>query len=336
MGCGAAVRQVFGLVGGEELRGEHRPPVLAPGLPPRAGGTAQGTAPVRRQRPDPRPDERVVGGERLGHAGRLRRGVSHPQRGLQHPPGLRRVDLAEGVTAFGAALRGDLTAVVEQLADAGRDPAVPDHPAVVVVDHGDQRVRLFPGVGEHADDLVLVAELVRVHVALGRRDLTEVGRPGRARHAAVHQRDRGPLGLDRLPGRAKAGDAGQQGERRRAAMAGRVLHQALADELLHIGAAHAALAPPGAEQLAHHELGVQRAADGEQLPSRAEHLGEQRVRRLDGAAGGHSWIPAAAAGGLAASALRAHPDSLSDLDMRTLCYDAMPVVAIHDRAIACH
>ncbi len=336
MGGGAAVRQVFGLVGSEELRGEHRPPVLAPHLPPRPGDTGQGTAPVRRKRPDPGPDERVIGGKRFGHAGRLRRRVGHPQRGLQHPAGLRGVDLSERMPPFGAALRGDLAAVVEQLAHARGDPAIPDHAAVVVVDHGDQRVRLLPGVGENADDLVLIAELVRVDVALGRCHLAQMRCPGRARHAGVHQCDRGPLGLGGLPGRAQAGDPGQQRERRRAALPRRVVHQALADELFHAGSAHATLTPPGAEQLADHELGVQRAADRQQFPSRAEHLGEQRVRRLDSAAGGRSWTPAAAAGGLATSALRAHPDSLSDLDMRTLCYDAMPGVAIHDRAIACH
>ena len=40
-----------------------------------------------------------------------------------------------------------------------------------------------------------------------------------------------------------------------------------------------ALAPPGAEQLAHHQLGVERAAHGQQLARRAEQFGEQRVGR---------------------------------------------------------
>ena len=88
------------------------------------------------------------------------------------------------------------------------------------------------------------------------------------------------------------------------------------------------LCPPGAEELADHELGVERAAYGQQLTRRAQQLGEERVRRRRAAP------PLAAprsAGGLtgrrlASSALRAHPDSLSDLDMRTLCYVVMPAV----------
>jgi electron transfer flavoprotein alpha subunit len=45
-----------------------------------------------------------------------------------------------------------------------------------------------------------------------------------------------------------------------------------------IGApAAAALAPPGAEQLADHEFRVERAAHGQQLARRAEQFGEERV-----------------------------------------------------------
>ena len=45
----------------------------------------------------------------------------------------------------------------------------------------------------------------------------------------------------------------------------RVVDESLADELLHGGGAPAAaaLAPPGAEQFADHELGVERAAHGQ-------------------------------------------------------------------------
>ena len=72
------------------------------------------------------------------------------------------------------------------------------------------------------------------------------------------------------------------------------------------------------------ELRVQRAAHRQQLPRRAQQLGEQRVRRRDS-----GLAPVAAAWcacGLAASAVRAHADSLSDRDMRTLCYVVMPAV----------
>src|SRR5947207_2758499 len=61
----------------------------------------------------------------------------------------------------------------------------------------------------------------------------------------------------------------------------RVVNQPLAHELLDRGgtAAAAALAPPGAEQLADHELRVERAAYSQQLARRAEQFGEQRVGR---------------------------------------------------------
>ena len=70
-------------------------------------------------------------------------------------------------------------------------------------------------------------------------------------------------------------------ERRRAALVARVVDQSLADQLLDGGGAAAApaLPPPGAEQLADHELGVERAAYGQQLTRRAQQLGEERVRR---------------------------------------------------------
>jgi hypothetical protein len=64
-----------------------------------------------------------------------------------------------------------------------------------------------------------------------------------------------------------------------------------------------ALRPPGAEQVAHEQLGIERTAHREQLPRRMQELVEQRVGGRD-------------VSGLAVpSALRAHPDSLSDLDM---------------------
>ena len=322
---GAAVGQVLGLVRGEELSGEHRPAVPAPGLPARPGGAGRGAAARRRQGPDPGPDERVVRGERLADGGVGGR-VGYAQRGLQHLPRLPGVDLPERLLALGPAQLGRLPAVLEQLADPRGHPAVADHPAGVVVHHGDQRVRFLPGVAEHADDLVGVAEHVRVDVALGRRHGAEVLGPAGARHAALDHLQRGALGLGRLARGAQVGDPGQQRERRRVVLVGGVVDQALADELLHgRGApAAAALTPPGAQQLADHELRVQRAAHRQQLPRRAQQLGEQRVRRRDS-----GLAPVAAAWcacGLAASAVRAHADSLSDRDMRTLCYVVMPAV----------
>jgi hypothetical protein len=281
------VGQVLGLVGGQELGGEHGPAVPAPRLAPRPGRAGDGPAAVRRQGPDPRPDERVVGGEGLADR-RVRRPVGHGQRGLQHVPRMPRVHLPERVPALNplgnTALGAHLAAVVEQLVDPGGHPAVPDHPVGVVVHHGDQRVRLFPGVAEDADDLVLVAQDVGVDVALGRGHRAQVLGPAGAWHAALDELEGRALGLGRLAGGAEAGDAGQQGQRRRAALAGRVVDQPLADQLLHGGGAPAAcpgaaLAPPRPEQLADHELRVQRAAHGQQLPGRPQHLGEQRVRR---------------------------------------------------------
>ena len=232
-----------------------------------------------RQGPHPGPDERVVGGER-GADRRVGGLLGDGQRGLQQPARLRRRDLRE---------RGrGLAAVVEELADLRGDPAVPGQAAGVVVDDHDERVLLLPGVAEHADDLVAVAVGVGVHVALGRDDRADVLGPARPGDAALHQRQGRLLGAGRLPRRAQAGDAGQQGQRGRAALLGRVGDQALADQLLDVGApapdlpasrARGALAPPGAEQLADHQLGVERAAHGQQLARGPEHLGEQRVGR---------------------------------------------------------
>ena len=69
-------------------------------------------------------------------------------------------------------------------------------------------------------------------------------------------------------------------QRRRAALLCRIADQPLADEFLDVArrAARCPFTPPGAEKLAHHQLGIQRAADRQQLPGSPEHLGEQRVR----------------------------------------------------------
>ena len=240
----------------------------------------------------------MVGGEGLADR-RFRRPVGHGQRGLQHVPDLPRVHLPERMPALGSALGARLPAVIEQLVHPRGHPAVPDHPVGVVVHHGDQRVRLFPRVAEHADDLVLVAQEVGVDVALGGGHRAQVLGPAGAGHAALDQVQGRALGLGRLPGRAEAGDPGQQGQGRWAALPGRVVDQPLADQLLHRGRAartapagrtrgalkltpaRPVLAPPGAEQLADHEFGVQRAAHGQQLAGGTQHLGEQGVRGRD-------------------------------------------------------
>jgi hypothetical protein len=155
-------------------------------------------------------------------------------------------------------------------------------------------VLLLPGVAEHADDLVAVAEGIGVHVALGRLDGADVIGPSRPGHALLHQLQGRLLGLRGLAGGAQARDARQQRQGGRAALLGRVGHQALADQFLDVGPAAARLphpgparllAPPAPEQLTDQQLGVERAADGEQLARGPEHLGKQRVGGRPGQAG---------------------------------------------------
>jgi hypothetical protein len=169
-------------------------------------------------------------------------------------------------------------------------------------------VLLLAGVAEHADDLVAVAEGISVHVALGGLDGADVVGPGRPGHAPLHLPQGRLLGLRGLAGRAEACDARQQGQGGRAALLGGVGHQSLADQLLDVGPAAARrahsgparlLPPPGAQQLAHHQLGVERAADGEQLARGPQHLGEQRVGRRPGQAG--RAVPVAGRSGAARS-----------------------------------
>src|SRR5579859_867692 len=103
-------------------------------------------------------------------------------------------------------------------------------------------------------------------------------------------------------------------------MLARVFHEPLADQLVKVGAAGRrawlALAPPGAEQLADHELGVERAAHREQLPRCPQHLREQGVWRWIGQPGrtGDPAVAGAAStsAGVLAAALRTHPLSFPD------------------------
>ncbi len=142
-------------------------------------------------------------------------------------------------------------------------------------------MRLLACVAEHADDLVPVAVGVGVDVALGGLDCADVLSPGRTGDALVHERKRGLLRQHCLAGSAQAGDPGQQRQCGRAALVRGIADQSLADELLDLGPAAcvaggvaALLAPPGPEELADHQLGVQGAAHREQLTGGAQHLGE--------------------------------------------------------------
>ena len=245
------VRQVLGLIRGEELGHQHGPAVPGPGVPPGRRAAPAGAVPGlpgpwpgpgdgavasrragpgRRQRPDPGPDERVVGRERVAGC-RALPGLGHRQGGLQQPPRLRRVHLAEGGPGRLAVRAGRRRgAALQQAVHLRGDPAVPEHPLGVVVDHHDQGVRLLAGVAEHADDLVAVPVGVRVHVAVTGGHGADVLGPRRPDHAAFHQGQRRRLRLHRLPRRAQARDAGQQRERGRAPLLGGVADQALADE----------------------------------------------------------------------------------------------------------
>jgi len=223
--------------------------------------------------------------------------IGHGQRGFEQPPCERRIKRREAglasrvVRIACGGLAAWLAAVLKQLADLRGDPAVPGHAAGVVVDDHHQRVRFLAGVAEHADDLVTVTEGVRVDVAVGGRHRAHVLRPARAGDAALHQGERGPLGPGCLPGRTQAGDAGQQRERGRAALLGGVGDQAFANKFLDVRLAPSRLlrarpprllAPPGAEHLAHHQLGIERTAHSQQFPRGPQHLREERVRRRRG------------------------------------------------------
>ncbi len=121
----------------------------------------------------------------MGSAACLGRG----QRGGQHPPRQRRVDLHEGRTGPWLTCAAAVAAVVEELGDLRRHPAVASHAAAVVVDDDDERVLLLARVAEHADHLVPVPVGVGVDVALGGLDGAHMLGPGRAGHALVHQRE---------------------------------------------------------------------------------------------------------------------------------------------------
>ena len=216
--------------------------------------------------------------------------------------------------------RGSGPAAPEQLVHLRGHPAVGQHALGVVVDHENQRVRLRPGVGEQADRLVTVSERVRVQVAVPGHHRARVLGPAGPRDAALDQPQRGVLRQSGLAGGAQAGDTGQQRQCGRARVLARVLDESLADQFVKVGAlvrrAGRPLAPPGPEQLADHQLGVERAAHREQFPGCPEHLLEQGVWWGIGQPGRtrHPAVTgtARASGGVLAAALRTHPLSFPD------------------------
>ena len=158
-------------------------------------GELSGSAAVTRpgeQRADPRPDEGVVGRERLADR-RIRRGVGGGERGLQQPPGLGRADQPEGAPYRAVRRhRPRPPAAFQQRGDLGRHPAVAQQAAGVVVDHHDERVRIGPRVTEQADHFVAIPEDVGVHVAFRRRHRADVLGPGGPRDPPLDQRQRRP------------------------------------------------------------------------------------------------------------------------------------------------
>src|SRR5215467_14461977 len=102
-------------------------------------------------------------------------------------------------------------------------------------------------------------------------------------------------------------------------MLARVLDESFADQLVKIGAvrrAGLALTPPGPEQLADHQLGVERATHREQFPRGPQHLREQGIRRGVGQPCRARYPAvtraASACGGVPTAALRTHPISFPD------------------------
>jgi hypothetical protein len=179
-------------------------------------------------------------------------------------------------------------------------------PGPVAVDQDDQGVPVAAAVGVGADDRVLVAVDVAGDVALLGQDRPHPVGPAGARDAALHQGQRGPLGLGGLPRGAQVGHPGQQRQRGRGADAGGVVDQRLADDLLDVAAGNPA-PPPGAQDLADDQFGVQRAAHRQQLARVAQHPVEDREDLVRG----RRSVPRGIPGGTAAAA-GTHVTSFSD------------------------
>ena len=256
----------------------------------------------------------MVGGEGLADR-RVGRRVRDRERGLQQVPGLAGGHRPEGAAPVA------VPAPLQQRVHLRGDPAVGQHPGGVVVDHEDQGVRLGPAVTEQAHGLVAIPERVRVHGAVPGRHGAHVLGPARPLDPALDQDERGAFRRGGLPERAQARDAGKQRQRRRALVLAGVRDQPLPDHFLQVGVAGAgarlALSPPGAEQFADHQLGVERAAHREQLPRGPEHFREESIRWRSWKRGrpGDPAVtgPAASGRSIPAAALRTHPPSFPDL-----------------------
>ena len=176
--------------------------------------------------------------------------MSDRERGLQQVPGLGGGHRPE------AAAPVAVPAPLQQRVHLGGDPAVGQHPGGVVVDHEHKGVRLGPAVTEQAHGLVAVPERIRVHVAVPGGHRAHVLGPAGSLDPALDQDQRGAFRRGGLPGRAQAGDAGKQRQRRRALVLARVCDQPLPDHFLQVGVAgvgaRLAFPPPGAEQFADH------------------------------------------------------------------------------------
>ncbi len=142
------------------------------------------------------------------------------------------------------------------------------------------------GIAEDADELVAVTIGIAVDITVAGGHLAEFVGPTGPGHPTLDQLERGSLGLGGLAGGAKTRDSGEQRERGGIVLARRICDKALTHDFLDVGAVptlvavapNQALTPPGAENLAHHEFRIKRAAYGEQLARGSQHLGEQFVR----------------------------------------------------------
>ena len=167
----------------------------------------------------------------------------------------------------------------------------------------------FAGVtGVHAHHVVGVAEAVAVDVGGDGGDLAQLGGPGRCVQTPLAQRDHALFREVALGGRgAQRGDRGEHPQTRGFPGGRGVGDEALAEQPFHVHTGDS-LSPPGAQQLAEGQLGVQRVAHGEQRSGRAQHFFERCDGNVGscgrGRSGGHapSVCRPAAGGALVGSA----------------------------------
>ncbi len=125
---------------------------------------------------------------------------------------------------------------------------------------------------EHAHHVVGVAEEVAVDVGGDRGDRSELVRPGGGLEASLAQGDHALFGQVALGGRgAQGGDRGEDPQPGGFAGGGGVGDQTLAEEPLHVHSGQPG-APPGTQEFAEGQLGVERVSHGEQRSGRAQHF----------------------------------------------------------------